>query len=634
METKQCLFCWTAFTTENPKKVFCSKNCVVKSHLAKVEEKQCEFCWKKFEWNKSTHYCSPECKKEGKKKKTKKTNLRKYWTENVFQSELVKGKIKETMKQKYWVEYAWQAKEIKEKIKESNLKKFWVTTPLKVKELREQGKQTMIDKYWVERPSQSQELKEKIKRSVLKRYWTEYVGQAEEIKEKMKETNIKKFWTPYASQSKEIKEKMKATTISHYWVPYSFQNDGVRKKARKTMKEKYGVEYPQQSAEIRKKSSETIFKKSWVKRNCQREECIDASCSNSEENKKFRDFLRANWIKWIENDKELSIENYRYDIPIWQTKTLIEISPRPFHNLTRHKYDKSIESNCKRLEDLQRKARDKTITKEEKKEKSEILKWRRTQENYHKDKTICARENGYRCITVFSWDDKEKIIYLLEDNKEKIYARKCEVRQITYGEAHQLFEAYHLQGDTQKNKNNLYIGLIYEWKLVMAISFWKPRYNKDYEWEILRLCTHKDYSIIWGASKIFKYFIGLANPDNVISYCDMGKFDWKVYEQMGFELLQWNFPSRHRWFRWMTNPEKKKLEKELWYEIFIPNDKHIHFTDNQINLARGFDQLLWKYFGVFGKWTRNDELLRKFNYVEVYDCWQATYIRHKEKEEK
>jgi hypothetical protein len=111
---------------------------------------------------------------------------------------------------------------------------------------------------------------------------------------------------------------------------------------------------------------------------------------------------------------------------------------------------------------LQRKTREKTITEKEKKEKSDILKWRREKENYHKDKTTCARENGYRCITVFSWDDKEKILYLLEDNKEKIYARKCEVRQITYEEAHQLFEAYHLQGDTQKNKNNLYIGLIYE----------------------------------------------------------------------------------------------------------------------------------------------------------------------------
>ena len=490
---------------------------------------------------------------------------------------------------------------------------------------------------WKKRISEwrlSQESKNKYVESCLKNLWVTNPSKLDTIKKKKQKTCIEHLWVANPSQSNMIKKKKEQTYLENLWVKNPSQSKQVQKKKIQTNRDKRWVDYPFQSKEVLNKSIATNMQKKGHPYNCMDENCKKASKMRSKENQKFEEYLLQKWFHIDEVDS--CLENYLYDIKI--QNTFIEWSPWPYHNLTFQPWkkpkNKIITNNCKRLEELQRKTREKTITKEEKKEKGEILKRRRIKENYHKDKTICARENGYRCITVFSWDDKEKIIYLLEDNKEKIYARKCEVKQITYEEAHQLFEAYHLQGDTQKNKNNLYIGLIYEWRLVMAISFGKPRYNKDYEWEILRLCTHKDYSIIWGASKIFKYFIELTNPNNVISYCDMGKFDWKVYEQMGFELLQWNFPSRHRWFRWITNPEKKKLEKELWYEIFIPNDKHIHFTDNQINLARGFDQLLWKYFGVFGKWTRNDELLRKFNYVEVYDCWQATYIWHKEKEEK
>ena len=215
---------------------------------------------------------------------------------------------------------------------------------------------------------------------------------------------------------------------------------------------------------------------------------------------------------------------------------------------------------------------------------------------------------------VWDWDDWNKIVSIIKP-KETIYARKCEVKQLTQEECHQFFVDNHLQWDTMKNKNNIYIWLIYGWKLVEAISYGKPRYNKSYEWEVLRLCTSSHISVVGWASKIHKYFMDTVKPNSVMSYCDMSHFNGKVYEQLGFTLHKWNKPSRHWRYTWNDLPQSKQ-----------------HFTDNQIFL-RWFDQLVWAHFWTFWLWTSNDELFRQHGYVEIYDCWQATYIWNKPTEE-
>ena len=45
----------------------------------------------------------------------------------------------------------------------------------------------------------------------------------------------------------------------------------------------------------------------------------------------------------------------------------------------------------------------------------------------------------------------------------------------------------------------------------------KPRYNKKYEWELLRLCTQGGLRVIGGASKLFKYFIKTYNIPELIT---------------------------------------------------------------------------------------------------------------------
>lgn len=135
-------------------------------------------------------------------------------------------------------------------------------------------------------------------------------------------------------------------------------------------------------------------------------------------------------------------------------------------------------------------------------------------------------------------------------------------------------------------------------KLIELMTFGKPRYNKNYEWELLRLCTHKDYKVVGGAERLFKYFIKTYKPNSIISYCDFSKFNGDVYNRLGFKQKGNIIPSKH------------------WSK----NNKHI--TDNLLR-QRGYDQL---FKTNYGKGTSNEELMILNGWLPVYDCGQITYI--------
>lgn len=137
-----------------------------------------------------------------------------------------------------------------------------------------------------------------------------------------------------------------------------------------------------------------------------------------------------------------------------------------------------------------------------------------------------AREHGYQCIHVWDWDDVDKILSLL-DERPTVYARKCEIKHVTNKEAKKYINEYHLQGYAKAKIN---IGLYYENELVSIMTFDKPRYNKKYEYELVRYCA--SYNVIGGAERLFKNFIREYKPNSIISYCDLSKFTGNTYEKL------------------------------------------------------------------------------------------------------
>lgn len=114
---------------------------------------------------------------------------------------------------------------------------------------------------------------------------------------------------------------------------------------------------------------------------------------------------------------------------------------------------------------------------------------------------------------------------------KKLYARKCEVKEVSYEEYTTFFKANHISGSVSSKTA---FGLYYEDVLVSCMSFNKPRFSKEAEWEIIRFATVLGHSVVGGASKLFNAFKVRYAPTSVLSYADLRFGTGGVYEKLEF----------------------------------------------------------------------------------------------------
>ena len=309
------------------------------------------------------------------------------------------------------------------------------------------------------------------------------------------------------------------------------------------------------TAESLEKARQTCLEKYGVDWACQRQEAR-LKGQNSQSNTEFENKLKK---LNIEYSREFPISTYSYDFKIGNY--LIEIDPYATHNSTW-----GIRNN---------KPKD---------------------SKYHINKSQLAIDNGYFCIHLFDWDDTDKILNKFKI-KQDISADACELKEISTAEAKEFLNIYHPQNYTNAK---VCLGLYYNDELVEVMTFGKPRFNKKYEWELLRLCAKPGYHILNGKTKLLEYFKDVYTPNNIIVYCDLSKLSGKIYEDLNFTLLKKAQPSLH-WYNPKTNT---------------------HIT-NTFLWAKGFDRL----FGTdYGKQENNNKLMLEHGFVEIYDCGQATYV--------
>ena len=491
-----------------------------------------------------------------------KNNLEKYGVANTGWLPETQEKIKKTNLEKYGVECVLNNKEIQDKIKKTNLEKYGNIISAKSDIVRNKITESLIEKYGTSNILHLKEIQDKIKKTNLEKYGVEYSAASKEVQDKIKKTNTNKYGSSSVLSNKEIQNKINKTNLEKYGVDNPFASKEIQDKIKETNLKKYGTSNIQQSKKIQDKTRQTNLEKYGVEWTCLSDNCLKTLCKNdSKPNLSFASLLDS---LNIEYSREYKIISRSFDFKI--NNTLVEINPSPTHNSTfgfrNHK----------------------PLTK-----------------TYHLDKLNLAKENGFRCVHVFDWDDERKIANMFI-NKEKIYARKCDIKEVSLEDTATFLNEYHLQGNCRGQKIRL--GLYYNDELVELMTFGDPRYNKKYEYELLRLCTDNKYSVIGGASKLFSHFIKIYDPESVISYCDNSKFDGSVYKNLGFKLDSFGLPSKH------------------WYSL--RNGKHI--TDNLLR-QRGYDQL---FGGDYGKGTSNEELMIQNNFVEIYDCGQSVYTYKRE----
>ena len=312
---------------------------------------------------------------------------------------------------------------------------------------------------------------------------------------------------------------------------------------------------------VQKQREETCLKKYGVIYPCLTKQCREANYDViSNINMTFAAELDKIGVRYI---KEYVISKYAYDFYLPDLDILIEIDPSYTHTVAGNHFNN--------------------------------YKYNPYFINYHINKTNNAYNKHIKCIHIWDWDNWDKVIQLIKP-KQKLYARKLQLKEVNKQDANIFIDKYHIQGKCRGNQVNL--GLYNNEELVQVMTFGKPRYNKNYQWELLRLCSHSDYIIVGGAEKLFKHFVNGYKPESVLSYCDISKFTGNVYERLGFTLLR------------QTEPQK------IW------SKNHKYITDNLLR-QRGADQLIGTYDG---KGTNNEEIMIREGWLPIYDCGQKVFI--------
>ena len=172
--------------------------------------------------------------------------------------------------------------------------------------------------------------------------------------------------------------------------------------------------------------------------------------------------------------------------------------------------------------------------------------------NYHLKKTEECFKKGIQLIHIFEdeWLYKQDIVKsriknLLGLITDKIYARKCIIKEITNKESKTFCENNHIQGGINSKYS---FGLFFNNELVSVMTFGDKRKNLGSKsitdnYELLRFCNKLNTSVIGGASKLLKYFIKTYNPQEIISYADRRWSIGKLYETLNFKFSHESQPN-------------------------------------------------------------------------------------------
>ena len=161
---------------------------------------------------------------------------------------------------------------------------------------------------------------------------------------------------------------------------------------------------------------------------------------------------------------------------------------------------------------------------------------------YHQNKSLACMKQGIRLIHIYEYEwknpeyrDKIKqyLNNILVENKQVLYARKLKLVELSKNDEKAFFDANHLQG---YSSSNICYGLCTDDEVISAMSFGKPRFKQNAEWELIRYCNAPNIMVVGGAERLFSWFIHSTVPESIQTYASLDKFFGDVYLRLGFEM--------------------------------------------------------------------------------------------------
>jgi hypothetical protein len=601
-----------------------------------ISPPNCVICGNKVRFRKFSQgyskYCSMGCIGKDKNIQTKRetTSINNFGEKYTLQSKDKRDRIKQTNLERYGVEFPQQLEHIKNKNKETNLKKYGVEHHLKLKSQQEKSKTTLFNNYGVDNPIKSEIIKNKIKKTNLEKYGVEHSASSELVKNKMKNTNLKKYGVEYPINCDVVKNKSIETNLEKYGVEcysmtqefidkvkktkkdkYNDENYNNRNKSEETSMLKYGVNNPSKSTEVINKIQNTVnnnFKEKYskllfispddiiindsfvvIKKYCKQHDDFEISKSllysrliiNKHENicikcnpiaesssileNELKNFIRSLNVNILEN--KTNILNKKQEIDIYL----------PDHNL-------ALEFNGIYWH-------------------SDLFK----PKNYHLNKTEQCEQQNIQLLQIFDdeWIYKKEIVKSIIRNKlniieNKIFARKCNIKEIDNNICGEFLNENHIQGNVN---SNIKIGLYYNNELMSVMTFEIARKglgnaeNNVNNYNLNRFCNKINTQIIGGASKLLNYFIKTYDPESIITYADRRYSKGTLYENLNFKKMHVNKPT---FFYFNNNKNIRYHRFSYRKEILIKN-------------------------GWYDKNKTIDEILLEHKIYKIYDCGTIKY---------
>ncbi len=479
-----------------------------------------------------TPFCSSICANINEETKTNRdnTNLKRYGVKKFLSSKKIREQIAKTNIEIYGVDNPLKNKDIQKQIAKTNIERYGVDNVLKNKEIKEKGRDTLFKNYGVRNTFDSKEIRDKAKETMIERHGTEIPMQNNEIKEKFENTCLEKYGTKSYLGSLDSQEKNKDSVktkklkiIKEYLGTYLKFINYIKEENYiecSCLKCDHRFRFSFQTIYLRHKSNKGICPKCYPN--------VFLGYSGGE--KELYNFIKENYNgEIIENNR--IIKPYELDVYLPDLKLAFEYDGIYWHS-------------------------------DEYKSK-----------DYHLMKSNMCKKLGIRLIHIFedNWLNKSEIIKSMILNclgviKNKIFARKCIIKEINYKITNKFLENNHIQGNCPSKIN---YGLYFKDELVSIMTFGRRAIFKNSDIELLRYCNKLNTSIIGGASKLFSYFLKEnININKIISYCDISRNTGLIYDKLGFSSIR-NTEINYFWvnqgMRYSRhNFTKQKLIKLNW----------------------------------------------------------------------
>ncbi len=368
-----------------------------------------------------------------------------------------------------------------------------------------------------------------------------------------KKTNLEKLGVEYPFQSSHIQEKGKKSCLEKYGVEYYNQTEESQIRRKETSLKKYGVENPSQNISIKIKKEKLETKKLNYAKSQNLVTVDDLSKTFNRDESTIIDDIRLLNLKIIKfnNDTRFYIEES--NLPILSdffSKTDEcgkSYSEKELVDFVKSIYSDEIMENTKRI--IPPKELDIYIPKMKLAIEYNGLYWHdenHVDKNYHLTKTNMCNEKGIDLIHVFEddWLEHKEIVKSMIASrlgvyKEKIFARKCQIKEIEKDQAKIFFDENHLQGFAY---GDLYLGLMFNNELIQCICINKKGWH-DGNVELTRMVTKLNTQVIGGFSKLMKHISDYIEYKSITSYVYKAWFNGKGYIESGFKIVKENNPS-------------------------------------------------------------------------------------------